>query len=157
MSKIGQFSGGYRFLSNFYPCTVVLAGVEYPSVENAYQAAKRPAPETRKVFETCSPAEAKTFGSYGPARPNWDAVKIKAMQYLLAQKFAPGSHLAERLVATGNRVLEEGNTWGDTFWGVCNGRGENTLGRLLMAQRDRLTPASSPCQPPSGGSTASDT
>lgn len=39
---------------------------------------------------------------------------------------------------TGDAELIEGNNWGDTFWGVCNGRGENMLGKLLMEIRDYL-------------------
>ena len=42
----------------------------------------------------------------------------------------------------GNRGcnLIEGNTWewSRTFWGVCNGSGENHLGRLLMKVREEL-------------------
>lgn len=37
---IKEFRGEYRFLSNFWPATVVLNEVEYPTVEHAYQAAK---------------------------------------------------------------------------------------------------------------------
>jgi predicted NAD-dependent protein-ADP-ribosyltransferase YbiA (DUF1768 family) len=29
-------------------------------------------------------------------------------------------------------------TWGDRFWGVCNGVGENMLGKLLMQVREEL-------------------
>jgi predicted NAD-dependent protein-ADP-ribosyltransferase YbiA (DUF1768 family) len=36
--------------------------------------------------------------------------------------------------------LIEGNWWGDTYWGVCNGVGENHLGKLLMKIRDYLYP-----------------
>lgn len=37
---IKEFQGEYRWLSNFWPARVVLDGVEYPTVENAYQASK---------------------------------------------------------------------------------------------------------------------
>lgn len=57
------------------------------------------------------------------------------MAALLAEKFHPGSELAEKLVATSPAELIEGNTWGDRFWGVCNGKGFNHLGRLLMQRR----------------------
>lgn len=43
--------------------------------------------------------------------------------------------LSEMLEATGDAELIEGNHWGDTFWGVCNGVGQNNLGKLLMAIR----------------------
>jgi hypothetical protein len=60
------------------------------------------------------------------------------MEAVLVLKFARGSALAKKLVATGDRELVETNEWGDQFWGVCGGRGENWLGRLLMARRARL-------------------
>lgn len=28
--------------------------------------------------------------------------------------------------------------WIDTYWGICNGRGENKLGKILMEIRDVL-------------------
>ena len=34
--------------------------------------------------------------------------------------------------------LVEGNTWGDKVWGVCDGVGENNLGKTLMRIRDAL-------------------
>jgi hypothetical protein len=40
-----------------------------------------------------------------------------------------------KLLATEYVELIEGNNWGDTFFGVCNGEGENWLGRLLMNLR----------------------
>lgn len=41
----------------------------------------------------------------------------------------------KKLLATENALLVEGNTWNDTYWGVCNGVGKNTLGQLLMKIR----------------------
>ena len=46
--------------------------------------------------------------------------------------------LAQKLIATGNAYLEEGNQWGDKFWGTVNGTGENMLGKILMKERDIL-------------------
>ena len=42
------------------------------------------------------------------------------------------------LLDTGGAVLIEGNTWNDTFWGACNGKGLNHLGRILMTLRHDL-------------------
>jgi hypothetical protein len=39
------------------------------------------------------------------------------------------------LLATGDMELIEDNDWDDTYWGVCNGAGENNLGKLLMKIR----------------------
>jgi predicted NAD-dependent protein-ADP-ribosyltransferase YbiA (DUF1768 family) len=60
------------------------------------------------------------------------------MRELLRQKFAKPSILADRLIDTGNCQLIEGNYWGDTFWGVCKGKGENWLGKLLMEIRAEI-------------------
>jgi len=60
------------------------------------------------------------------------------MHGLLQQKFKHGSPLADLLLKTGTQDLVEGNTWGDTFWGVCRGKGKNHLGRLLMLVRQEL-------------------
>ncbi len=46
--------------------------------------------------------------------------------------------LAQRLLATGDAELVEGNNWGDRFWGICRGEGRNELGKILMKVRDEL-------------------
>jgi hypothetical protein len=56
------------------------------------------------------------------------------MRELITLKFAD-KELRKKLLATGESYLEETNTWRDTFWGVCNGVGENWLGKLLMEER----------------------
>ena len=59
------------------------------------------------------------------------------MKILLRQKFGD-AWLRAKLLATGDAELIEGNYWHDTFWGMCNGKGENHLGRLLMEVRSEL-------------------
>lgn len=140
---IAQFSGSYRFLSNFFPAEVVFDGEEYPSVEHAYQAAKTFDLALRQQIQwKLQPGAAKRLAYkiiVGDAfRPDWDDVRIDVMRGLLAQKFAPGAPLADRLRKTGDKVLIEGNTWNDRFWGVCKGEGQNWLGRLLMERREQL-------------------
>ena len=44
------------------------------------------------------------------------------MADLLRQKFSHPD-LAVLLLATGDEDLVEINTWGDTFWGICDGKG----------------------------------
>ena len=39
ITRITRFHEEYRFLSNFYPVKVEYDGVQYPTVEHAYQAA----------------------------------------------------------------------------------------------------------------------
>ena len=61
------------------------------------------------------------------------------MYKLLQQKFSKNSILGKKLEATGQQDLVENNTWNDTFWGVCNGKGQNNLGKLLMQVRKELS------------------
>lgn len=129
-----EFQGDYRWLSNFWPATVHLDGDSYPSVENAYQAAKFE-PGRRAQFVNCTPGQAKRLGRSLFIRDDWEQIKVQVMRSLIQQKFEPGSDLGNKLAATGHSKIVEGNTWGDTFWGVCRGRGRNVLGELLMAQR----------------------
>jgi ribA/ribD-fused uncharacterized protein len=135
---IDDFRGEYRWMSNFHLCRVIYEGVTYPSVENAYQAAKFEDLNFRRKFVTCSPAESKRLGRSPGIVSNWDSIKLSVMEKLLRQKFAPGTELAQKLLDTGDEELVEGNWWNDTFWGVCRGRGENHLGKLLMKLRQEL-------------------
>lgn len=139
MKSINEFRGNYRWLSNFWPAQVELDGVIYPSVEHAYQAAKSLDENgEREPFQWGTAGEAKRRGRRLKIRPGWDDMKMNVMGMLLRQKFKPGSELAAKLIATGEANIEEGNTWGDKFWGVCDGEGENNLGKLLMLVRRDL-------------------
>lgn len=69
-----------------------------------------------------------------PKREDWALVKRDIMLDILRLKFAT-PFMRDKLNATGERPLVEGNTWGDTYWGVCRGRGENHLGKILMQIR----------------------
>jgi ribA/ribD-fused uncharacterized protein len=134
---IKSFSGDYRFLSNFYPVEVVLDGVTYPTVENAYQAAKTLDLEKRKEFLGLTPGAAKRLGQRLGIRPDWDDVKLSVMTRLNEQKYMQPD-LRKKLCDTYPQDIVEGNTWGDTFWGVCDGKGSNHLGKILMAIRMQI-------------------
>ncbi len=136
---ISSFSGPYEFLSNFYPSPVTFEDVVYKTVEHAFQAAKALTPAERLPIVMAETAgQAKRLGRKLALRPGWDEMRIGMMRELLRLKFRSGSSLSEKLLATGDAELIEGNTWDDTFWGVCRGRGENHLGRLLMQVRSEL-------------------
>lgn len=135
--RITSFDGQYRWLSNFSPSLVVLDGVVYPTVEHAYQAAKTH-PSLREPFKYGTPGQAKRLGQRVTMRTDWEQVKVAVMRELIQKKFLPHTMLGDKLLATGNAELIEGNTWGDRFWGVCGGVGMNKLGILLMEQREYL-------------------
>jgi ribA/ribD-fused uncharacterized protein len=144
MVDVREFRGEYRFLSNFWPAEVIgPGGRTYPSVEHAYQASKTlDSTIWTKIRILPNGGAAKHFSRSMEVRPDWHDVRLGLMEKLLRQKFAAGSELAGRLV-TVDGLIEEGNGWGDVFWGIDlkTGEGENNLGRLLMAIRDELTAA----------------
>lgn len=45
--------------------------------------------------------------------------------------------LRQKLIETYPADLIETNNWHDTFWGVCNGVGQNHLGRILKVIRNK--------------------
>ena len=110
----------------------------YCSTEHAYQAAKTlDENEWQTVRLALTPGIAKKLGALVTLRSDWDDVKLGVMEELLRKKFN-ASIMQTSLLATGKSHLEETNTWNDTFWGVCNGIGENHLGKLLMKIRQEL-------------------
>ena len=147
MRPIDHYIGDYKWLSNFYPCEIVYEGLKYPSLENAYQAAKFK-PEKRHLFQNCPAGYAKRLGKnralgklHGLViNPDWNNRRIGVMKQLLEYKFSYEHHprLANQLVSTYPRRLIEGNFHGDQFWGVCDGKGENNLGSLQEDQREIL-------------------
>lgn len=149
MEPITSFKGEHRFLSNFYPARVVLHVHIYPTVEHAYQAGKCDGftaynKQLLRQIRSCElPGTAKALGRKAILLPDWATERVKLMQYLVSQKFASGTHLADELLQTEDRELIEGNTWGDVFWGVCKGIGENNLGKILMRRRKWLQEHSS--------------
>lgn len=136
---IEDFRCEYKWLSNFELAEVELDGIKYPSTEHAYQAAKTLDPSLREAIRAAStPGKAKRLGNEVKLRSNWDHIKISIMHDLVRQKFMNHPHLRERLILTGRQHLVEGNTWGDVFWGVYQGEGENHLGRILMDVRAEI-------------------
>lgn len=137
---ISEFKGKYRFLSNFYPVTITTDdGLIYPSVEHAYQASKTfDMGERFKISELPTPGLAKKAGKSVKLREDWDKIKLDVMYNLCFKKFVYNADLRHALLETENEELVEGNYWGDTFWGVCRGEGENHLGKILMEIRESL-------------------
>lgn len=138
-----EFREAHEFLSNFWPVAIRFEGQTYPTVEHAFQAAKTDDEEERaRIRGARDPGKAKRLGRAVRLRRDWEKVKLGIMESLLREKFTAHPDLRELLLATGERRLVEGNTWGDAFWGVCRGRGKNHLGKLLMRVRDDLRAAS---------------
>lgn len=136
---IAQFQGEYRFLSNFAPCPVTYEGVEYPSVEHAYQAAKCVHPEDRAVILAGHAGQAKRHGTVVEKIAGWNKRRKDIMRALLEQKFRTAMY-RELLLNTNQRTITEGNYWNDEYWGVNlkTNRGLNLLGKMIMEIRSDL-------------------
>ncbi len=130
----------YRFLSNFYEAVVTYGGLTFHSNEAAFQAQKCMTEEEKLPFTEYGPGKSKGVGRRVPLRPDWEEVKVGIMEEIVRAKFTQHPELAAMLLATGEKVLVEGNTWGDTCWGVDlrTGQGENHLGKILMKVREEL-------------------
>lgn len=130
---IDEFRGSYRFLSNFYEHTPSLSN------EHFYQAMKTTDwREQIIVLSAGTAGEAKKLGRLVTLRPDWDDIKDDVMLELLRLKFAVGQPERHWLEDTGDAELTEGNNWGDTYWGICRGKGKNKLGKLLMQVRQEI-------------------
>ena len=122
-----------------YPCKVEYDGLIFNSAEHAYQYAKAVTPEDKDyVFKSESPMDSKKRGRKIRKRADWDEVKLHIMIKVVWSKFIMNDDCREALLLTTGYELVEGNWWNDTYWGVCNGIGENYLGRILMHMRETL-------------------
>jgi len=155
---IKQFTGKYQFLSNFHLCLVEYEGLIYPSAEHAYQAQKTDesnladdawkskcqgivqSEQPAHICPLFTPGKIKKMSYNEQLRDGWEGVKMGIMEGVLLAKFKQNKYLRDRLLATGNEELQEGNSWHDTFWGIDSrtGYGENHLGKLLMKVRKQL-------------------
>jgi ribA/ribD-fused uncharacterized protein len=113
----------------------------WPSVEHYFQASKfAEVPEFQDQFMKLETgAEARKVGnepSY-PVRGDWAVVKDRVMKAAVTAKFRQNLPLLAMLQATGDRDIQYVST--DSYWGIGkNKKGENKLGRLLMAVREEL-------------------
>ena len=137
-NTISSFKGEYAWLSNMQRIQPFWYGyLKFDSVECFYVAMKTTDIVERAKISKMKPYEAKKYGRALNLRGDWDEIKLGVMKWGLKKKFSQPK-FKDLLLATGNQELIEGNTWGDSFWGVCNGIGENHLGKLLMEIREQL-------------------
>lgn len=131
--NVKGFFGEYRWLSNFHHCPILWRGLGFTSTEAAYQSSKCSSVDAAKVFQDYTAVQSKTHKPNTPK--NWDANKFDVMAQIVFQKFLIHPELRELLLETGDRHLEETNHWNDVYYGVCDGVGENNLGKILMCTR----------------------
>lgn len=138
MEKITNFRGKYYFLSNFYEAPVEIWNLVFTNNEAAFQSAKLGTVAERGVFVGLLPSDAKKKGRHVRLRKDWEQVKEGIMYDICLAKFTQNKELGKKLLATGDVLLEEGNTWNDREWGKVDGIGKNKLGKALMKVREEL-------------------
>ena len=156
---IQAFRNEFDFLSNFYLSEPFeWRNKKFSTSEHAFQWAKSDDPAEQKtvLVETIdydgklyemptTPGQAKKAGAKVTLRPDWEATKLDIMYDILKAKFTQNWGLRQKLLATGDAMLIEGNTWHDNFWGSCKcadcakKEKENMLGKLLMRLRTELS------------------
>ena len=134
---IDRFADEYAFLSNFYEVPVTYNSLTFKSSEAAFQAQK--CTERSKEFTALSASQAKRLGRHVNLRADWEDIKLQEMEKIVTAKFKQNPDLMQKLIFTGDEELIEGNTWHDTYWGVCKGIGENHLGKILMEIREKYS------------------
>lgn len=138
LKSVKGFFGDYRWLSNFQHTLIEFDNFHFTSSEAAYQSCKTTDINVRAAIGSLTPVEAKSYFKRKKIRDDWDEVKLLCMMRVVYRKFTQNKDLKRKLLDTGDAYLEETNWWGDTYWGVCKGVGENKLGKILMDLREYL-------------------
>jgi ribA/ribD-fused uncharacterized protein len=144
--SIVTFKGEYSWLSNFHKCKIhnKITGRTYKSTEHYYVAHKTDDDKLHQTAMKQSFKKLKAFGRGLTLRDDWETEKYEIMAQALYLKFTQHEDLKEKLLATNDMFILEGNDWHDNYWGACNCnkcasiKGKNTLGQLLMELREFL-------------------
>ena len=82
---IPAFEGAYRFLSNNVPASINWGGIQFPTVEHAYQASKTIDIDMRiHIASLKTPGDAKRWGKLLDIVPNWLDIRAPTMRELLS-------------------------------------------------------------------------
>lgn len=137
-----RFINEYSFLSNMYPCQIRYGGETFPCVETAFQYMKCCDSNDKKRFrkngDWVDGFTARKLGRQVKLIKDWNSARLVIMYELLEEKFYNNEKLRKALKDTGDLYIEEENNWNDTFWGVCNGVGQNLLGKMIMEIRQNI-------------------
>lgn len=135
--------------SNLYRRSMEFEGRKFPTAEHAYQFGKAAKPAVREWMMAAPSPSLLAMAAHGLYRwdivADWKDIKVPRMRRVLTAKFGQHSDLRDKLLATGDAELVEAGAADNAtnrFWGQVNGKGQNTLGVLLMEIRDALAPAS---------------
>jgi len=114
----------YKCFGNFYPFTIIVEGITYPSVEHALQASKVSDRAIKFQISKASLAEVRNLLEDIWIRPNWNDVKYATLHQLVKLKFESNKELSKVLMGTGTQLLGNKN--------------EAELGSILMKVRSEI-------------------
>ena len=137
-------TGNYKFMSNYYPCILIVDNKRYYHVEGFYQASKfiginDEAAEHIRMLKL--PGDAKKISrSYKLTEfqlDEWNgSKKVIVMKRAVLLKFLGNIDIQKLLLDTEDAELIEYAPW-DEYWGSGKyGNGENMLGKILMEVRN---------------------
>lgn len=145
------FRGRECFLSNFYPCNIVIDNETYSSVEQYYQHTKCAScndyDRARKILKTDDPLQAKIYGDNCEEKKEWIENKVFTMFKGMFYKFSQNEFLVNKLLSTDNLKLYEATTdmlygagigLNSKRWEMGNWEGKNVAGKLLCKVRGIL-------------------
>ena len=147
----------YGAFSNLFRRDVEFEGIVYPTAEHAYQVGKARRPEVRAWLLAAPTPALLAMAAHGlyhwDVVPDWAENKFDRMRAVLRAKFVQHVDLRELLLSTGSARLVEAATVDNAvnrLWGEVKGRGQNTLGTMLMELRMELRKAAKPRKSQSG-------
>lgn len=147
----------YGAFSNLYPRPIEFEGRVYPTSEHAYQAGKASKPVVREWILSAPTPSLAAMAAHGlyvwDVVPNWAQIKFDRMRAVLRAKFEQHADLKDLLLSTGDARLVEAGTVNNAvnrLWGEVDGKGENTLGIMLMELRSEYARPKAKRTPRSG-------
>jgi len=141
--------------TRFYESVFTIEDVPFKTAEHAYQAMKAKMfgdeESYQKILKAKSGQSAKSFGKKvaGYVEAAWGEKKEQVMRDILRAKFTQNPTIHQVLLDSGDKLLAEANPR-DKYWGIgtssgtsiaknpAKWKGENKLGKLLMALREEL-------------------
>jgi predicted NAD-dependent protein-ADP-ribosyltransferase YbiA (DUF1768 family) len=144
-ADIDFFEKEFFWLSNTFPSPIKIKDYVFPSAENAcFASAFGSSPEIVKKFEKENPIDSRKLFKelYSTHREfylkNFHKLRVQTVKKIILLKFQQHEYLREKLLLTKDFKLNNGNNWGEVFWGVSGGSGENMLGKIIQEVREQL-------------------
>lgn len=140
------------YYDHYNPCSFEYENTRFTSTEQCFQFNRARAcnevNSAHRIIITDDPFVCKHIGGSVEETSEWSKESEAVMYNINKLKFEQNPHLLDRLLATGERILQEATT--STTWGIGAGirskaarentaTGDNILGKLLMRLRSEFS------------------